>query len=479
MGPATADESTVRAMVRAGMDVARLNFSHGDHTLHRRFAAWVREAADAEGRVVAVLQDIQGPKIRVGSFPGGSMSLEQGDVVSLLEGRDLASEPGTIYVDYSHLLDDMEPGQRVVLADGLIRLEVTGRGDNHLRARVVQGGELLPGKGVALPDTDLRVPSITDKDRVDLEFGREIAADFVAASFVRTGADIQAVRQLAGDSPIIAKVELAAAYENLSDILEVADGAMVARGDLGVQLPIERIPGAQERILHATNQRGLISITATEMLESMTHAPRPTRAEVTDVATAVMAGTDAVMLSAETAIGSYPVRAVEVMARICEETESRLAESGLPSQTFIGSGGVGLYASAVARAAVEVARDLGLGTVVAFTESGSTARLLSSYRPEARIIGFTADPKTLTRMALYRGVRPVPFVRRDYTDLMFAAAEKHLEKAGMCERGETVVMVAGVPPNEEASTNLIKIHQIGERDRWRSAQRRDSGGFRR
>ncbi len=372
-------------------------------------------------------------------------------------------------MDYEHLLDDVEVGEEILLADGLIRLEVTEKLPDRLRSKVTQGGTLGDHKGVAFPHTNLRVPAITDKDRVDLAFGREIGVDFVAASFVRSGSDVHEIRQLAGEAPVIAKIELASAYTNLDDILTEAAGAMVARGDLGVQLPLERIPLIQADILRRTNAAGLVSITATEMLESMTQAPRPTRAEVTDVATAVMAGTDAVMLSGETATGRYPVETVKTMARICasveeaQEHESRAPVTFLQSQRTV--------ASAVARAAVEAAANLGIDTIVAFTESGSTARLLSKYRPAARIIAFTPDSRTLSRMALYRGVSPTPFGRRDYTDLMIAAAEKHLEKEGVCRRGEAVVMVAGIPPNQQASTNLMKVHIIGERDRGVLSQR--------
>ncbi len=460
LGPAVASPEGIRALVTAGMDVARLNFSHGDHELHARFAGWVREAAEMEGRVVALLQDIQGPKLRVGSFPGGSVELVEGSDVRLVPGTGHA-EPGTIQVGYEHLIDDVEIGEEILLADGMIRLEVTGKGQGALVARVVQGGLLGSGKGVAFPHTDLQVPAVTDKDKEDLAFGVELGVDYVAASFVRSGADIRQVRELAGGAPVIAKIELAAAYDNLDDILSEAEGAMVARGDLGVQLPLERIPIVQDDILRRTNRAGRVSITATEMLESMTHSPRPTRAEVTDVANAVMEGTDAVMLSAETATGDYPAEAVATMSRICQVAESAVQPDAqvefLTSQPR--------FASAVARAAVEAAADLSIDTIVAFTESGSTARLLSKYRPRAHIYAFTPEPATLRRMALYRGVHGRPFGRRDYTDLMIAAAEKYLEKEGICRRGEAVVMVAGIPPNVRASTNLMKIHLIGERDR--------------
>jgi pyruvate kinase len=467
LGPAVASPEMIRRLIRAGMDVARLNFSHGDHDLHRSFAAWVREAAADEGRTVAILQDIQGPKLRVGYFPDGSIHLANNETIVLRQGREMAA-PGEVYIDYDHLLEDVEAGEPILLADGIIRIVATAKHDDRIQARVVQGGTLSNGKGVAFPETNLRVPAITEKDRIDLAFGREIDVDFVAASFVRTGADMAEIRELAGGTPVIAKIELAAAYANLDDILSESSGAMVARGDLGVQLPLERIPLIQSDILARTNRAGLVSITATEMLESMTKSPRPTRAEVTDVANAVLAGTDAVMLSAETAAGDFPIEAVETMARICVTVEEGLVRSGSGIE-FIG--GADSFASAVARAAVEASQNLGINTIVAFTESGNTARLLSKYRPPSRIIAFTPERKTLTRMAMYRGVQPHPFGRRDYTDVMIAAAEKFLEKESVCERGEAVVMVAGIPPNLQASTNLMKIHVIGERDRGALSQK--------
>jgi pyruvate kinase len=480
LGPAVANPDSIRALVAAGMDVARLNFSHGDHELHAQLAGWVRAAARDEERVVALLQDIQGPKLRVGSFPDGSVIIPTGTVVALVPGRQFSDDPTRIFVDYDHLLADLKPGERILLADGLIHLVAESVEGDHVIAKVVQGGGLGDGKGVAFPDTDLRVPAITDKDRLDLEFGKSIKVDYVAASFVRSGADVREIRELAGGTPVIAKIELAVAYQNLDDILTESAGAMVARGDLGVQLPLERIPLIQADIIARTNAAGLVSITATEMLESMTKSPRPTRAEVTDVANAVLNGTDAVMLSAETAMGDFPVESVQVMSKICAEVEKGLGPGtahDLDIDFFGGS-----IASAVARSAVQAAADLGIDTIVAFTESGNTARLLSKYRPVGRIVGFTPVESTLARMALYRGVQPYPFGRRDYTDVMIAAAEKFLEKEGICERGASVVMVAGIPPNFQATTNLMKIHVIGERDRGAHSQKSgretpEVGGF--
>lgn len=468
LGPAVASPERIRDLVLAGIDVARLNFSHGDHDLHRRFVDWVRSAAADTGRNVAILQDIQGPKLRVGTFPAGVIHVETGALIRLFPGRLHSSEPDLIYIDYPHLLEDVEIGEEVLLSDGLIRMTVASRSIDHLVGRVVVGGELKDGKGVAFPHTNLRLPAITEKDEIDLAFGRELEVDWVAASFVRTGEDVRRVRQLAGEVPVVAKVELAAAYANLDDILAEAAGVMVARGDLGVQLPLERIPLIQADILRRTNAAGLVSITATEMLESMTHSSRPTRAEVTDVANAVLTGTDAVMLSAETAAGHYPTEAVAMMARICASVESETSVTTVLHTYLTNQSAV---ASAVAQAAVDAAANLGIDTIVAFTESGSTARLLSKYRPAARIVAFTPVDLTRRRMAFYRGVTSYPFERRDYTDHMIAAAEKFLEKEGICQRGDAVVMVAGIPPNQSASTNLLKVHVIGERDRGVQSQR--------
>ncbi|MDH3499034.1 MAG: pyruvate kinase [Acidimicrobiia bacterium] len=463
LGPATYSLEQVSALVEAGMDVARLNFSHGDRATHAKAAGWVAAASKKHERPVAVLQDIQGPKIRVGTFPDGEISLSRGDDVFLVPGTG-ESAPGEIEIGYGRLLDDVGEGDKVVLADGLIRLMVRERIGDRLRAEVRIGGVLRDNKGAALPDSPLQVPTITDKDRNDLEFGAELGVDYVAASFVRSSADIVLVAELAGgQTPVVAKLELAAAYQNLDDILGAADGLMVARGDLGVELPLEEIPWAQADILQRTNAAGLVSITATEMLESMTTSPRPTRAEVTDVTTAVTSGTDAVMLSAETAVGEFPIRTVEVMDTICREAEARVIDSPVGHQTVDFLESQRTFASATAKAAVEAAWNLGLDTIVAFTESGRTAQLISKYRPAAPIYTFTTDDAILRRMALYWGVIPIGFERRDRFGHMVAFAEKYLEKHEICRQGDGIVVVAGVPPNEQASTNIMKLHVVGER----------------
>ncbi len=461
LGPAVADEDSVRGLVEAGMDVARLNFSHGDHELHESFARWVRQAAKDLGRTIAILQDVQGRKLRVGEFEHGSVILEEGAEVRLSPSTG-AGHADLIPVGYQALADDVAPGHRVLFADGLIRLAVTDTAGEEVIAEVVVGGELFDHKGVAFPDSRLSMESVTPKDEADLAFGRKIGVDYVAASFVRSGSDVKRVADLTDDAPVIAKVELAQAYENLDEILEEAFGVMVARGDLGVQLPLEKIPLIQADILERTNAAGCISITATEMLESMTKNPRPTRAEVTDVATAVQTGTDAVMLSGETAVGDYPTRAIRAMAEICraveEGTLSRRGDNPVP---FVGE--ENRVASAVSLAATQVAVNVGADTIVAFTESGNTARLISKYRPEAAIVAFSPNPSTRNRMALFWGVSPHDFERETYTDDEMASAAAILERDGMVADGETVVMVAGVPPHVRASTNLIKVHVVGQR----------------
>ncbi|MDX1690495.1 MAG: pyruvate kinase [Acidimicrobiia bacterium] len=458
LGPASGSRETIGRMVGAGMDVARLNFSHGTYDTHRQWAGWVREAAAEHGRAVAILQDIQGPRIRVGTFPGGSVDLTAGERVSLADGNGQGDEH-LVYVQHLAAAD-LSPGDRVLLADGLISLQVVEREGDRVSAVVREGGSLGDHKGAAFPGVHLGLPAITEKDREDLQFGQEIGVDIVAASFVESGSDITAVREIVGETPVVAKIERVAAYANLADILSLADGAMVARGDLGVELGFEPLPRAQKEIILAANGEGRITITATEMLESMTSSPRPTRAEVTDVANAILDGTDAVMLSAETAVGKYPVRTIEVMAAICCEAESSPTYPAGGHVDFVGPDSS--FASAIAQATADTANALDLATVVAFTESGSTAQLVSKYRPRARIVGFTPNEATYRRMAIMWGVTPVMFPRLDSTDAMIFTAEATLLEMGVVEDREPIAMAAGIPPNIKASTNLLKLHVVGD-----------------
>jgi pyruvate kinase len=454
LGPASADPVTISKMVAAGMDVARLNFSHGDHESHAGFIAAVRAAAIEHGRAIAVMQDIQGPRIRVGTFAGGAVDLETGADIRLVSGTD-QGDASTIFVQSLEKVA-LSPGSIVVMSDGLIRVEVVEADGDSVTARVVEGGVISDRKGIAFPGSRLDMPAITEKDEIDLAFGMAHRVDAVAASFVTSGDDIRRVKQLCGDVPVIAKIERLAAYENLDDILAVADGAMVARGDLGVELGIAPLPRAQKDIIARTNAASGLSITATEMLESMTSSPRPTRAEVTDVANAVLDGTDAVMLSAETAAGAYPVRSVSTMAAVCVEAER---SPGYPTSVI--STHRRSFASAIAEAASNAAASLELDLIVAFTESGSTARLIASHRPAAQIIAFSPHEPTYNRLAMVWGVTPLWFPQLSSTDEMIDEAGRILLERGMVQPGEWVAMVAGIPPNQQASTNLLKLHVVG------------------
>lgn len=457
LGPAVDSLDDVRELVAAGLNVARFNFSHGTTEDHVRRHAWVRTAAAEAGVSVATMQDIQGPKIRVGTFPGGSVMLDEGAEVTLEPGEG-EGDGSTICIAYLDCVD-LQPGADVLLADGMIRLGVVSVNGATVRARVANSGELLDHKGAAFPGSVTAVPVITEKDVEDLAIGREIGFDLVAASFVSSGEDIREIRKHVGYTPIIAKIESAVGYHNLDDILAEADGAMVARGDLGVELSLESVPRAQTEILHRTNAAGKITITATEMLESMVSNPRPTRAEVTDVYRSVLDGTDGVMLSAETAIGAYPADAIRAMDVISREAEQSPEFVTAPYAAMLHDRSP--YASAVAQAAVETANRLGVDTIVAFTESGTTARLLSKHRPRADVYAFTPHESTFRLMALYGCVTPLHTPTHRSTDEMLTFAEEYLLEHGIARTGDTTVMIAGIPPNIQATTNLMKVHRVG------------------
>ncbi|MEA2003128.1 MAG: pyruvate kinase [Actinomycetota bacterium] len=457
LGPAVGSLDAIRELIDAGMDVARLNFSHGDYDSHRQFCEWVRKAAAEQDRPVAVLQDIQGPRIRVGTFPDGSVTLESGAEIALRTGEAEGSATELFIENLASA--KLQRGSQVLMSDGLIDLSIIDWDGKTARAEVVEGGILRDHKGVAFPGSVVDIPAVSDKDVADLAFGRTLEVDYVAASFVSSGLDIKRVKNLVPGTPVIAKIESVVGYANLEDILSEADGTMVARGDLGVELSFAAVPRAQKEILHKANAKAKISITATEMLESMNHSTRPTRAEVSDVAAAVIDGSDAVMLSSETAVGEYPVRAVRAMSLICTEAEASPLYGRGPEIHFLEDRA--RFASATAQACVDAAENLQLRAIVAFTESGSTARLISKYRPHTDIFAYTPHEGTYRRMALYSGVTPLRFGAVDSTDLMIDYAERNLLDLGMVKVGEGVVMVAGVPPNQAATTNLMKLHSIG------------------
>lgn len=460
LGPATDSPDMVAKLIERGMNVARLNFSHGTHEDHERRHGIVRRVSTDMDVPIAIMMDIQGPKIRVGEFPGGEVDLITGSTVRLLPGGGLG-DAETVRIAYLECVE-MSVGGSVFLSDGIIELEATEVAEDGVTATVIQGGVLADHKGASFPGARTTIASVTEKDAVDLEFGMGLGVDIVAASFVNSGDDVLAVREIVGRIPVIAKIETAVGYMNLDDILEEADGAMVARGDLGVELSIESIPRAQYEIIHRTNAAGKISIIATEMLESMVTNPRPTRAEVTDVYRSVLDGTDAVMLSAETAVGRYPSRTVKLMSSICLEAERSTSFGRAADISGLSEGAA--FASATAEASVDTADRLGLETIVAFTESGTTARLLAKYRPRADVYAFTPIEATYRQMAIYGGIVPMRLDRVNSTDEMIASAERELITRGIVAKGDGLVMIAGVPPNQLASTNLMKLHTVGSGD---------------
>ena len=454
LGPATDARGVLRGLVEAGMDVARLNFSHGTDADHRTRAQAVRRAAQHSGRTVAVLQDLQGPKLRLGIFDGGRVELLAGQTVTLTSRRGVVGTRRRIPVPLRSLSTDCRPGDVVLLDDGRVRLRVLRRRRGEVEAGVEVGGVVSDRKGVSLPDSGVSLPSFTAKDRRDAALGRALGVDLVAMSFVRTAEDVErARRHLAPGTPVVAKIEKPQALEHLEEILLAADGVMVARGDLGVELPLERVPGIQKRLVRRSLELGRTCIVATEMLESMVHAPRPTRAEVSDVANAVLDGADAVMLSAETAIGHDPVAVVRTMVRIVEEAERMPpvpAHPTLPGEHV---------SPGIAAAAVEAVREVGARRIVAYTESGYTARLVAAFRPPVPILALTPDAGVVRRLAVVWGVegRPVPRVRS--TDAVIARARQEARRSGAAP-GERMVVVAGLPLNEPGNTNVMTVQRV-------------------
>jgi pyruvate kinase len=463
LGPASGDAEVLGAMIDAGMDVARLNFSHGEPAEHLERLAVARRAAAARGASLAVLADLQGPKIRVGIVEGERYPLETGDECELVAGATRTLPPA-IPIAYERLADDLAPGDRVLLDDGAIELEVRSIEGRRIRCVVRRGGTIRSRKGVNLPGVRVSAPSLTAKDREDLATAVEAGVDYVALSFVRRPTDVteakRAIAALGADLPLVAKLERREAIEHLDGILEVADAVMVARGDLGVELAVEKVPTLQKEIIANANARGVPVITATQMLESMVSSQRPTRAEASDVANAVFDGTDAVMLSQETAIGAFPIDAVGTMGRIAREAESAPSLLHPPAP----GGGPLDVPSTVCKAAVQAAGDLRARAIVAFTETGATARFVSRFRPRAPIFGLTVHQATVRRMAMYWGVRALPLIApRLRTSEMVRKADDLLRAAGIAAAGELIVIVAGMPGRSAATDRMI-VHRLGQDD---------------
>tara|TARA_Y100000741_G_scaffold340550_1_gene302206 strand:- start:455 stop:1852 length:1398 start_codon:yes stop_codon:yes gene_type:complete len=454
VGPSVNSKDGIKKLVNSGADVLRLNFSHGTEEDHLNVVKWAREL----DKSVAIMQDIQGPKIRTGETKEGVYLKPKNKVK--ITNKKIRSDDKIVYLNYKDLYKDINSGERIFIDDGQIVIRVTKKTKSSLEGVIEIGGELRSNQGVAFPDTSLSVSSLTKKDITDLKYGNKLEVDIVAVSFVRNANDIKKVRKIIHNNiKIIAKIELKSAIKNLDSIIDEADGVMVARGDLGVQLPLERVPFIQKQILDEANAKGKITVTATEMLQSMKESHRPTRAEVSDITNAILEGTDCVMLSAETAIGNHPEVVVEAMSRICEEVDSRNDTSALKFKEL---SGVDTLTTSIAKAAVQVANEIGAKAIVAFTETGKTPLLISNYRPKAPIFTFTTKDKTYNQMHILWGVEQAKIERLETTDEMFEIADTWLQINKKFKKNDKVVLVAGTPPNKEAATNLLRVMKIGE-----------------
>ena len=462
LGPASWSPERIDALIEAGMDVARINFSHGELERHAETIANVRAAAKKAKRPIALLGDLQGPKIRVGVLPR-PVELKPGDTVTFAPEGEHA--PGELPTTFSELADDVEVGDVVLLADGLMELIVEDVAPPRVTMRVIHGGELTSNKGINLPTTRISIPSLTPKDLRDLDFALEQELDYLALSFVRSAEDVlDLVRRIPEGGPlVVVKVEKGLALENLQAILDVSAAAMVARGDLGVELPFERVPLAQKRMIQLANLSSRPVITATQMLESMIENPRPTRAEASDVANAIIDGTDAVMLSAETATGKFPIQAVSSMVRIAQEIEDSHILEGGPHYDFPVESGDGRHvptARAIAGATVEAVRRLGAPLILTFTSSGSTARVVSSFRPPVPVLALTDRVRTYNQLALVWGVVPILCSHEATFEEMLACGRDEALKRGLARRGDRVVVTAGSPMHVAGTTNLLQVEVV-------------------
>jgi pyruvate kinase len=460
LGPATTSAVRIGELIEAGMDVARLNFSHGDHETHREVFDTIRAEAEKRGRAVAILMDLQGPKIRVGRFADGQVELRPGAEFTITTDNVVGDER-RVSTTYSQITGDVRVGDQILLDDGFLTLAVTEVADREVKTVVVAGGILKNNKGINLPNVVISAPAITDKDKADLAFGLRLGVDYIALSFVRSPEDILQARALAtagGEQvPIIAKIEKPQALERLSEIVDVADGIMVARGDLGVELGPEKVPMVQKEIINLTNSRGKVVITATQMLESMIRHSRPTRAEASDVANAVLDGSDALMLSGETAVGSHPIEAVRTMSRIIAEVESsKLYRAGVKDPQL----DMPVSANAIAHAAVVAAKQMHIKVVVIMTNSGGAARLMSEYRPEAAILALTNNEVTYRRLAAYWGVTPVLVPPMATVDELVDRAELEVTERGLAAPGDHMVLTAGIPIGSGVTTNMLRVKQL-------------------
>jgi pyruvate kinase len=483
LGPATDDPEIIRGMIRAGMTVARLNFSHGTHAEKRETAAMVRRIAEEEGKPVALLGDLQGPKIRVGSLPEAGIRLREGEEV-ILTAEPVGAPGDTIPFPHPEIIADVEAGDRLLLDDGTMELEALEASPHQIRCRVCVGGRLTSNKGVNLPGVKLHIPALTEKDCEDALFALELGVDFLALSFVRNPEDMRTLRRHleahvdepltreVGEDPnkvpaLVAKIEKPEALEDLEEIVNASDAIMVARGDLGVEIAPERVPLVQKRLIHLCNRMGKPVITATQMLQSMIDLPRPTRAEASDVANAILDGSDAVMLSGETSIGKYPVQAVQMMAKIAEhmeQSEDFPYNQLLDVDLDVSLSNPARITFAISRSTVSMAKAVHAAAILSSTESGRTARIVARHRPRIPVLGITPFASTARRMQMMWGVVPLEVEAFHHTDEMIQRLVRAANSQSYAHVGDNVVMTAGIPLEIHGVTNMVKVHTVREDD---------------
>ena len=458
LGPATHSYEGIRALVYAGMDVARLNFSHGSHNDHEQAYRWVRQASDESGRGVGVLVDLQGPKIRLGAFAAGPVVWATGETVTITT-EAVRGTHDRVSTTFGGLAGDVNVGDRLLVDDGRVGLKVLAVDGPDVRLLVTEGGPVSNHKGLSLPGVGVSVPAMSDKDEADLRFGLGLRADMVALSFVRSPRDIDRVHEIMDDTgsrlPVLAKIEKPQAVDALDAIVEAFDGLMVARGDLGVEMPLERVPLVQKRAIQCARELAKPVIVATQMLDSMIGASRPTRAEASDVANAVLDGADALMLSGETSVGAYPIETVATMGRIIVAAEEELGMVPRVQREPTSVGG------AIAFSAAVVGRTVGASALVAFTQSGDTARRLAEHRSPIPLLAFTPEPAVRSQLALVWGVETFLVPTVQHTDEMVLQVERAMLDLGRMQPGELVTIVAGSPPSTSGSTNAMRVHRVG------------------
>ena len=463
LGPATNSEAMITRLIKAGMNVARLNFSHGTHEDHKKLIAIIRQVSKKLNKPIAILQDLQGPKLRVGQVKNGAIQLKTGNKIKITT-HNLVGDEQIISTTYKNLAKDVKKGDTILLDDGLIKLKVIHSEQDFVECKILEGGTLTDHKGINLPGVAISQPSLTEKDRRDLEFGIEQNVDFVAMSFVRTPENVKLVKDIISEHGkeimVVSKLEKPEAIKHLDDIIEITDAVMIARGDLGVEMPLETVPSLQKQIIRKSIKKGKPVITATQMLESMRQFSRPTRAEVSDVANAIYDGTDAVMLSAETATGKFPIETVETMVKIIKEAEQntsvctpRYLDPEEKTQSI---------ADAVSNSACEASEHLNVKAIVAFTNSGFTARMVAKYRPETDVIVFTPSEIVQRQLNLSWGVNPFQMEYLENTDAIIKQTETVLLEKKIVRKNDIVVILLGAPIFVRGTTNLMKLHIIGE-----------------